>query len=75
MGYHSPSIDNTYYYQLPSIVAQSIGNIWLAYDLGRRLKSLLTLAPTQCSFKVKRQHNEVAWWSNDYLIALSHDSS
>ena len=59
--YYSVSIENTYCYQLPSIMTQSIGNIWSAYDLSRRPKSLLTLVQTQYSFKVESPYNIVVW--------------
>ena len=74
MRYHSAFIENTYCYRLPSIVTQSIGNIWLTYDLTRMSKSLLNFAQAQYSLKVERQHNEVAWWGHDYLITLCHGS-
>ena len=60
--YYSVSIENTYCYQFPSIMTQSIGNIWSAYDLSRRPKSLLTLVQTQYSFKVKSPYSIVVWW-------------
>ena len=72
--YHGVSIENTCCYLLPSIMTQSIGNIWSIYDLTRRSKSLLISAQTQYSLKVERQHNEAAWWGHDYLIVLIHDS-
>ena len=59
--YHGAFVENTYCYRLPSIVTQSIGNIWLTYDLTRMSKSLLNFAQAQYSLKVERQHNEVAW--------------
>ena len=52
--YHDASIENTYCYQFPSTMTQSIGNRWSAYDLTRRSKSLLTLAQAQYSLKVER---------------------
>ena len=55
MRYHGASIDNTYCYQLSSIVTQSTGNIWLAYDFTHRSKSLLTWVQVQYSLKVERQ--------------------
>ena len=74
MRYHNASIENTYCYWISSIVTQSIGNIWLTYDLTHKSKPLLILAQTQYSLKVDRQHNGAAWWDNNHLIALSHDS-
>ena len=73
--YHGAFIENTYCYWLPSIVTKFIENIWLAYDLTHRSKSLLTSTQAQYSLKVERQHNEATWWGHDYLIALIHDSS
>ena len=70
--YHGVSIENTYYYRLPSTI--SIRNIWSTYDLTYRSKSLLTITQPQYSLKVERQHNESAWWSHDYLTTLSDDS-
>ena len=69
--YYSVSIENTYCYQLPSIMTQSIGNIWSTYDLSRRSKSLLTLVQTQYSFKVKSPYSIVVWWimTNDSLAS------
>ena len=71
--YHGAFIENIYCYRLPSIVTQSIRNIWSTYNLTHRSKSLLTLAQAQYSLKVERQHNEATQWGHDYLIALSHD--
>ena len=75
MRYHDASVENTYCYQFSSIVTQSIRNIWLTYDLTCRSKPLLTLVQTQYFLKVERQYNEAAWWSHNYLIVLSYDSS
>ena len=60
MRYSGVSIENTYCYWLPSTMTQSIENIWSVYDIARRSKLLLTLAQTQYSLKVERQHNKVA---------------
>ena len=43
MRYHDTSIESTYCYWLPLIVTQSIRNIWSAYNLINKSKSLLTL--------------------------------
>ena len=50
--YHGAFIENTYCYQLPLIVTQSIRNIWLAYNLTHRSKPPLTSAQAQYSLKV-----------------------
>ena len=72
--YHGVAIENNHCYWFLSTVTKSIRNIWSTYDLVRKSKSLLTLAHAQYSLKVERQHNEAAWWSHDYLIALTHYS-
>ena len=54
---------------------KSIGNIWSAYDLAHRSKSLLIAMQAQYSLKVETQHIEATWRSHDYMITLCHNSS